>query len=285
MMPPALRSRRHSGQALTEFVIIALALVPLFLLMPMIGKYQDLAHATEMASRYVAFDAIANNATSATGFKDPGVLAAEVRRRFFSNADAPIKTGDEAGDFNANRNLMWTDPQGEPLIRKFSDITVSFGPANGANNADGMRAAADRQPFNALPVYETAELMGLQSGIYQANVHVTLGNVEQLLGNYASTYKELGQLSLSMTRSTTLLVNPWTAADSAAIHQRLAHTSIFPGQVFNDPSKAKPVKQAVSVAVDAMEWPDCFPALCSGKGPKLGELSYFDEVVPADRKP
>jgi hypothetical protein len=279
------RARRQRGQALTEFIVVALALVPLFLLMPMIGKYQDIAHATEMASRYVAFDAIANNANSAGGFKDPAQLAAEVRRRFFSNADASIKTGDEAGDFNANRNLMWTDPQGEPLIRKFGDVTVSFGPGNGPNNADGMRGAADRKPFNALPVYETAEMMGLQSGIYQANVHVTLGNVDQLLGNYASTYKELGQLSLSMTRSTTLLVNPWTAADANAIHQRLSHTLIFPGQVLNDPSKAKPIKDAVALAVDAMEWPDCFPGICSGKGLKLGELSYFDEVVPVDRRP
>lgn len=279
------RPARQRGQALTEFVVIALALMPLFLLMPMIGKYQDIAHASEMASRYVAFDAIANNANSASGFKDPAKLAAEVRRRFYSNSDAPIKTGDEAGDFNANRNLMWSDPQGEPLIRNFADVTVSFGPANGANNSDGMREAADRKPFNALPVYETAEMMGLKTGIYQANVHVTLANVEQLLGSYASSYKELGQLNLSMTRSTTVLINPWTAANADAIHSRLTHTLIFPGQVFNDPSKLKPVKEAVDIAVDAMEWPDCAPGWCSGKGPKVGELSYFDSVVPADRKP
>jgi hypothetical protein len=273
------RIHRQQGQALTEFVVIALALVPLFLLMPMIGKYQDIAHATEMASRYVAFDAIANNANSASGFKDPAKLAAEVRRRFYSNADAPIKTGDEAGDFNANRNLMWTDPQGEPLIRKFADVTVSFGAAQGANNQDGMRAASDGKPFNALPAYEPAKAMGLETGIYQANVHVTLGNVEELLGNYASTYQELSQLSLTMTRSTTLLVNPWTAANAGAIHGRLSHTVIFPGILL------KPTQAVVDPAVAALEAPRCFPLLCKDMGPRMGELDYFDNVVPADRKP
>lgn len=281
MMP---RCSRQQGQALTEFVVIALALVPLFLLMPMIGKYQDIAHATSMASRYVAFDAMANHANSATGFKSPEQLAGEVRRRFFSNSDAPIKTGDEAGDFNANRNLMWTDPQGEPLIRSFADVSVSFGPSQGANNSDGMRAAGDHKPFNALPVFETAKLMGLESGIYQANVHVRLGNVEQLLGNYAASYEELSQLSLGMTRSTTLLINPWTAANANAIHGRLSHTLIFPAQVFSS-GAGKLIKEGVDLAVDAMEAPGCLPAVCHHKGPRLGELSYFDAVVPADRKP
>ena len=45
----------QQGQALTEFLVASLVVVPLFLLIPMIGKYQDMAHNTLMASRYVAF--------------------------------------------------------------------------------------------------------------------------------------------------------------------------------------------------------------------------------------
>lgn len=42
------------GQALTEFLVISVAMVPLFLLMPVIAKYQDVSHSTQMASRYSA---------------------------------------------------------------------------------------------------------------------------------------------------------------------------------------------------------------------------------------
>lgn len=53
--------RRQAGQALVEFLAMAAPLLGLFLLMPMIGKYQDIAHATQMASRYAAFDATVHN--------------------------------------------------------------------------------------------------------------------------------------------------------------------------------------------------------------------------------
>jgi hypothetical protein len=279
MRTSTCRPARQQGQALTEFVVIALALVPLFLLMPMIGKYQDLAHSTEMASRYVAFDAIANNENSVGGFKQPAQLAAEVRRRFFSNTDAPIKTGDEAGDFNANRNLMWSDPQGDPLIQKFGDVTVSFGTGHGAANQDGVSDASDDKPFNPLPVYKPAEIMGLKTGIYTANVHVKLANVQKLLGNYAKSYEELGALNLTITRSTTLLVNTWTSGDASMTNSRIAKVELFPGLLL------KPAQAVVDPAVSIMEFPACFSAGgCHNKGPKLGELDYFNDVVPADRK-
>jgi hypothetical protein len=275
---PSGRARQR-GQALSEFVVIALALVPLFLLMPMIGKYQDLAHATEMASRYVAFDAMANNANSVDGYKQPAQLAAEVRRRFFSNTDAPIKTGDEAGDFNANRNLMWSDPQGNPLIGKFTDVSVSFGSGHGANNQDGVSEVSDDKPFNPLPLYKPAKIMDLQTGMYTANVHVKLVNVQELLGNYAKSYEELGKLNLTITRSTSVLVNSWTAGNAGTINSRIAKIELFPGLGL------KPAQLLVNPAVSMMEFPACFAAGgCFDKGPKLGDLDYFDDVVPADRK-
>jgi hypothetical protein len=266
-----------SAGALSEFVVIALALVPLFLLMPMIGKYQDLAHATEMASRYVAFDAMANNANSVDGYKQSGQLAAEVRRRFFSNSDAPIKTGDEAGDFQANRNLMWVDPQGDPLIKKFSDVTVSFGAGHNPTPLDGMSGSADSEPFNVPTPWKVADTMELKNGIYTANVSVSLANVQELLGSYASSYSELSKLNLSITRSTAVLINPWTASDAGQINARLSHETLFPGLAL------APIKDVVDAAVNVIEIPACFPAVCSGKGPQLGQLSYWDDLVPPDR--
>lgn len=268
---------RQRGQAMSEFIVVALALVPLFLLMPMIGKYQDLSHATEMASRYLAFDAIANHADSKDGFKSPERLAAEVRRRFFSNSDAPIKTGDEAGDFNANRNHMWVDPQGDPLIKRFSDVTVSFGKERKPAPADGLGEGADGDPFNVPTPWRVAEELQLKTGVYTANVNVKLANVKELLGSYAGTYGELSKLNLSISRSTSVLIDPWTASGAAKIDQRLSNVKLFPGLALAN------IRPLVDAAVDVVESPACFPSLCSGKGPRLGELSYWDDLVPADR--
>lgn len=107
------------GQATVEFVVAALVLVPLFIAIPLLGKYADLFQATEAASRYVAFEGMARNSSSS--WKSDAELSLEVRRRFFSNSDAPVKTGDAAGDFTANRNPMWSDNAGRPLLAKFED--------------------------------------------------------------------------------------------------------------------------------------------------------------------
>lgn len=281
-MTGLLPRRRQRGQAMTEFVVIALALVPLFLLMPMIGKYQDLAHATEMASRYVAFDAIANNANSKKGFKSEAQLAAEVRRRFFSNSDAPIKTGDEAGDFNANRNHMWVTPQGDPLIKQFADVTVSFGAARGPKPADGISGGSDDNPFNVPTPFHVANELGLKSGLYTANVSVTLANVQELLGSYAGTYGELSKLNLSITRSTSLVVDPWTASGPDKIDQRLSNVQVFPASLFVTDKNLKDAVKALDEAVKAVELPACLQGNCL-HAPKLGELSYWDDLVPPDR--
>lgn len=47
---------RQRGQALVEWLVVALALLPLFVLVPVLGRLQDQAHQVEMASRQAAFD-------------------------------------------------------------------------------------------------------------------------------------------------------------------------------------------------------------------------------------
>ncbi len=76
----------QGGQALTEFLVVALVIVPLFLLIPLIAKYQDISNSTQLASRYVAFEATQFN-DKVNAFKSETVLADEVRRRFYSNLE------------------------------------------------------------------------------------------------------------------------------------------------------------------------------------------------------
>jgi hypothetical protein len=267
-----LRRRHDRGQALTEFVVIALALVPLFLLIPLIGKYQSISHATELASRYVAFDAIANN-EGMNAYKPRAQLEQEVRRRFFSNSDAPVKTNDEAGDFKANQNLMWVDPQGAALIRHFSDVSVSFGTSNGASHASGISSADDDKPFNMPTPFKAADTMGLKNGIYRANVHVTLANLKDIGPGYASTYEGFKNINLSVSRHTAVVPDSWTAADPQQVQSRFGQKILFPGELLKN---ARPlVKAAVTVLQS--------PAGHNAHAPKLGELDFWRDEVPKDR--
>ena len=112
--------RSHQrGQSSVEFVALSFVLVPLMLIVPLLGKYMDIAQTAAVASRYVAFEGTTRHSSSIDGWKSDVELAQEIRRRFFSNSDAPIKTGDASGDFSAHRNTLWFDHRNDPLLPKF----------------------------------------------------------------------------------------------------------------------------------------------------------------------
>lgn len=259
--------RQQAGQALTEFLVVAVAMLPLFLLLPMIGKYQDLAHMTQLASRYAAFDATSfGDADGFNDWKPPAQLADEVRRRFYSNADAWIKTGDVAGDFDANRNLFWRDPYGHALISKFSDVSVAFG-GSGVGQAGGFDTAsgADGTPFNAIPL-ANANAIGLNArGIYTARVGVALANLPSGIRSVAP----FDAIDLRIVRHTSLLFDPWSAVDTEKTEDRVA--KLAPATALLS-ALAAPLQIAIEV-ID----------LTKVDPPKFGNLRAWRDVVPADR--
>lgn len=260
----AMQSEKVSGQALTEFLVLAAALIPLFLLIPVIAKYQDIAHSTQMASRYVAFEAMTRNDAMST-WKPAAQLSDEVRRRFFSNPDAPIKTNDTAGDFKANQNLFWRDPQGRSLITSFgNDVTVSFGAGQGADHGAAFSSASDGKPFTL-----RNEFGGLQArGIYTANVNVRVANLPSGLKNY----EPFDKINLNITRSTSVVIDPWAANSPVQAESRFSgNATIFPA------SALKQYDTIFNAAVGIIDAPGGIPA------PKLGQLDFWRDVVPEDR--
>ena len=278
--PQPVRRKRtdQRGQALVEFIAISMAIVPLFLLMPLIAKYQDIAHTTQMASRYVAFEALASNG-GMSSFKPVGQLAGETRRRFFSNADAPIKTNDTAGNFLANRNLFWLDPIGNSLISNFeTDVTLTFGPGNSPDHTGAFTTTSDGTPFNTPPT-GVADVMGLQAkGIYRANVRVALANIPSTANSVTKSYDEFTNINLAFTRHTSVAIDSWNAASPAVVESRINQPTLVPAGLLS------PLAAVTNTAVTLVESPKCFPnCLGAQLGPKLGQLDVWRDVVPGDR--
>jgi TadE-like protein len=200
---PLRRCRHHRhhqrGQSTVEFVVVALALVPLLIGITLLGKYLDLMNTTEQASRYVAFEGMARN--SSNSWKSDAELAAEVRRRFFSNSDAPVKTNDIAGDFSAHRNPLWTDHTGRPFLDNFAqDIGVRTTIAN----------------RNTLPVLARQVASGLNlpnANWYTGQVIVTPANVPE--------FRPFDALNLNIARRTVVLADTWTATNAAEVRRRI----------------------------------------------------------------
>jgi hypothetical protein len=251
--------------------VVALALVPLFLLLPVIAKYQDLVYQTQLASRYVAFDAGARNEWQ-NSWKDPAQLAGEVRRRFYSSPDAPIKTNDTVGNFDAHRNLFWRGPGNEPLITDFdTDVSVSFGETNSANQAAGFKSARDGDPFNKVGGTEVETNIASQldlkaAGVFTGNVSVKLANPPTFL----RSYRTFDKINLSITRRTSLVINGWDADSPQKVAERIDSRLLIPGSLL------RPIASVAGAFVVPFEAGQV-------QSPRLGQLDFWQDVVPSDR--
>jgi hypothetical protein len=230
------------GQATTEFAVVAMALVPLFLLVVLIGKLADLAHTAQAASRYVAFEAVVRHSSS--GWKSDALLAAEVRRRFFSHPDAPVKTDDVAGDFAAHRNPLWSDYVGRTLLPRFEDTV-------------GVAMRVDR--FDAIPAAAYAGALELSTdNLAAAIVVVTPAGVLGL--------PPFDTLHLRFEGRTSLLADAWTARGPGAIRQRIeASARMLP---------TAPIRALIDAA-------GRLPTLVLDPALRMGEFDW--DIVPCDR--
>ena len=241
----------QSGQALAEFLVMSGVLVAFLVLLPVIGKYQDISHATQMASRYVAFDA-AMNGGGGHSFSNAADVETEVRRRFFAESDAPIKTRDVAGDFAAHSNANWTMPNGSPLLPRKADISAV------GNMSD--------DPSNYLfSLYSTMGLNG--TGMINAVVTAPLARMPQGI----RALDPLSSMDITMERRVVMMVNPWTSSSYAATNSMVARTTRLQTDLVS--VMAAPAQVAMNIGFD--------PGI---PAPQVGNLQRWQDLVPADRR-
>jgi hypothetical protein len=127
-------TQRQKGQAATEFVIAAaFVLVPLFLTLPLLGKYIDIKHAAIQQARFSAweytvwfgeneymFDGVESNQSS--GVKKYKQTAQEGFEYFFSDRTAPDYGTSSA---SAEVDPLWKDHRGISLF-SLNDIQTEI---------------------------------------------------------------------------------------------------------------------------------------------------------------
>jgi hypothetical protein len=218
-------ARAQYGQSTTEFVILAAVLVPLFLLVPLIGKYIDTLQTTEAASRYVAFEGAARN--SSNSWKTDAEVANEVRRRFFSNSNAPIKTNDVAGDFSAHRNPLWTDHRGNAFIQNFAqDVSVRTNVIGKEVFTAEVKADIPSKPAQDFLGGLGGVLTEYTRGFGLSNQNYSEGQVSIRL-RALPNFPPFDKINLTTTRKTVLLVDAWTAKSVANVQSRIESAPIF----------------------------------------------------------
>jgi len=131
--------RKQSGQAMTEMVVASsMILVPLFLLIPLLGKYIDINHSTIQAARYEAWEYSVwyrdakSTPTNVENKKGKAVslpikryqdIESEARQRFFTGQKTLITHNDSA--LNGAPNPLWKDHRGVDILT-IKNVTSSL---------------------------------------------------------------------------------------------------------------------------------------------------------------
>jgi len=194
---------RARGQAMVEFLVVAIVVVPLFLLVPLIGKYIDIKQSSIAASRKLAFECTVRYEDCASLNANPA-FADEIRTRFFSGNGNEVLSNDrpDADDLDeADGNPMWVDRQGRPLLERFSDVGIRAD----QRNIDVGAASA----VNAVPQVGPQQFgLVLNRGMFDARVQVRLSR-----DNGGTNFlDQLDSLALTMQHHTAILTNAWDAA-------------------------------------------------------------------------
>jgi hypothetical protein len=211
--------KRHTltgarGQAMVELLIAAgLVLIPLFLAIPLLGKYLDIRATAVQTSRYAAWERTVwyggDAATSMGWFgitqkwlaneKSDDQIRRELGARQLSETSAAFSNADRGtSSFSGGAKALWQDRQGKTMLADYSAVQnkVDNGQAPGTLNVilDPIaNVAATLGPF----VLET-------NGKYAAKVSMNVRDIDYdhfLLKDSTATFSE----------TTVLLANGWSA--------------------------------------------------------------------------
>jgi hypothetical protein len=241
---------KSQGQALIEFLIVALALIPLLVLIPLIGKYQDIAHFTQIAARYASFDTLVRNSGMSSEKSDSDVEG-EVRQRFFSQSNVLIKTAEVKMDAADNPNKAWTTIGQEKLISSFSDIRVK---------RSVMNEGTQPLPF----IFSFGS-----GGIQNAQVSVKLAN----LPAGSEFYSPFQAIDLTISRKSSVLVNGWAGKSPEDVSSRFNQREWVVAK--NLPNELLKTLNFLFNLPSGVE--------LGGPPPRVGQVDFWLDRVPASQ--
>ena len=274
-----MRQYRQSGQAMTEFVLAAaLFLIPVFLIVPLLGKYIDMKGTAVMGARYAAWERTVwygGNSASVTTWpgadKSDAEIGNEVRGRIFSDRSGSDDTGISADDKSGStwagqgRKQAWSNRDGGAMLANYDSV------ARAMENRDTPGIAND--VLNLLVT--VADAIGPftleMKGLYAATVSVTANTLPIGMTLYDDPGQAFNPGSLTFSDTNVILSNTWSA--NGAAHVKSQTGGLTPTSIFNNPV-IKTIWDIARIALGVVAAPELLFL-------EIGKIE--PDVVPPDR--
>jgi len=216
---------KQEGQAMVEFLIAAtLVLIPLFLTVPLLGKYMDLKATSIQAARYAAWERTVwfGHADWTAAEKADLMIQREIQQRFFSDT-ATVKLqstdGNATGWGGTGPKPLWRDRAGNPMLVAY-DSNVTQGVAK--DDTPGLINDILDPVVSAISfvggILGAAFVLDMDSQ-YTASVNVQTVQtrpIKQVLHTTADT----GAVTPLFSEKNVLIANGWSANGAAHVKKQ-----------------------------------------------------------------
>lgn len=259
---------------MTEFVVGAmLFLMPLYLIIPMLGKYADVKAAAAQTARYTAWERTVWYGGNSSSNSWPGnsksyqEIENEARQRVISFGQK-IQSNDKAASAFTDtgaRNL-WRNRDSSVMLKKYDDAAV--GSISNNNSPDTVTGDV----LGAITAITSITGFKLETnGLYTGNAAITVTTLPIGLNLSGSDSGKFDPGVLVFRDKNVILANAWAA--NGASHVKTQTAGIAPLGLVND-SSLKPVVQALGCALLGAFTPEfCWL--------EIGKIE--PDVVPPDR--
>lgn len=208
----------QAGQSLVETAIVgAFVLVPLFIITPLLGKYINMQDSTLLAARNAAFERTVwsrhgqRNGEAVAQESNSAIVEKNVVRFFGQQNTALSSTAVGAGQYTPR--VLWSDQAGQPLLPKYSDITVSLSQGSNSGTANEVL----NKTLSGIGALTTGGGPSLDyRGLFTALVQASPVNV--------SFPKPFNALNLTFSAQDTLLANGWSALNPQDVLTQTTNT-------------------------------------------------------------
>jgi hypothetical protein len=232
---------KQRGSAMTEFIAMGAVLVPLFLAIPLIGKYHDIGHAAQVTAR---------NAAWRSTIVDAGISGKNI-----SAADRQQLDAQSAGVYFANGEVQF----GNYI---FHDQTALIADPENDISLQSRDGASPSSPFSTQP----AALVRSRLGVNESPIRIFEASV-----NTVAAPRPLDTIAaLTIRRHAATLTSPWTAVSGADTQSKI-----------NDGVLAPSTLPLYTVANQLVSIPNALLELgLIPTAPRVGDTGFWSNITP-----
>lgn len=258
---------------MTEFVVVAvLVLLPLYILIPVLGKYIDMKGAAIQGARYIAFERTVYFGGNTSSVKWPGAdktdaeLENEMRMRVMTSGSPIRSTDKDAGTWSTTGfRDNWKNRDGSRMLANYDSVKRAGGSQEDAPGIVNMGLGALVKVADAIGSF-TLEMKGLHS----ASVSITPSTLPINMSWDGDPAKQFNPSALTFIDHVAVLGNAWSTPGNG--HVKKQTQGLTPTSVLDSPG----VKDAFTAVRIAMA-----PAAPEILFLELGKIE--PDVVPPDR--